>query len=238
MRGAPYRVVGEYMIRPSGDLGRDRRPRRPHGSLQGLGRRRRHPAAAPAGHGARRRRGRPAVVHPLRRPLRRRGGAHGLRGRTVATTTASPSSSATPSSARGQDVSLTSPRGRREGFRILDASFASPREGLTSRGAAGARLPAAGDERGLGERGGRACGVGRDRVQADRARDAGARCPPRRARAPASSRHRVDPPDAASRLDRLARGDHRHVLGDVLGIEHAAAVVAGDDVDRGPGDRR
>ena len=84
MRGAPYRVVGEYMIRPSEDLGEIAGAHRAHRPVQGLGRRRRHPAAAPAGDGARRRRGRPAVVHPVRRLLRRRGGAHRLRGRARA----------------------------------------------------------------------------------------------------------------------------------------------------------
>ena len=84
MRGAPYRIVGEYMIRPSEDLGEIAGPHRAHRPIQGLGRRRRHPAAAAAGDGARRRRSRPAVVHPVRRLLRRRGRAPRLRGRARA----------------------------------------------------------------------------------------------------------------------------------------------------------
>ena len=81
MRGAPYRIVGEYMIRPSEDLGEIAGHCRAHRPLQGIGRRGRHPAAAAAGDRARRRRGRPAVVHPVRRLLRRRGGAPRLRRR-------------------------------------------------------------------------------------------------------------------------------------------------------------
>jgi NTE family protein len=81
MRGAPYRIVGEYMIRPSEDLGAIAGHVARTGRFQGLGRRRRHPAAAPAGDRARRRRGRFALIHPVRRLLRRRGGAPRVRGR-------------------------------------------------------------------------------------------------------------------------------------------------------------
>ena len=55
MRGAPYRIVGEYMIRPSEDLGEIAGAHRAHRAASrasggGAG----HPAAAPAGDRARR----------------------------------------------------------------------------------------------------------------------------------------------------------------------------------------
>ena len=65
-------------------LGRSRRDRRrggPGGALQGAGRRPGHPHVAPAGQRSRFQRGRLAVVHPVRRAIRRRTGAHRPGGR-------------------------------------------------------------------------------------------------------------------------------------------------------------
>ena len=231
MRGAPYRIVGEYMIRPVGRPRRDRRPRRALRALQGVA------AAAPGSSFCGGWRPRAAPTRPTccrtscstaSTPPRSRAWATRTRART---TTSWPSSWATRSSETSARRGLAVSSQRRT---MPHACAEAGAGGYFTRRSCGRRRRRA------------ASGCPPARLPDARGWSAGGGCWPRDAVATALATPR--PPMVATsagmaaalrRLRRLrSRDDDRDVTRHVLGVQNAATVVAGNDVNSRPGDHR